>query len=145
MRTVFSGILQAVKRIEKDFDELILDEVKEKETEIIEINTDEQLFRGLTSRGQNIRPKYSPSTIERKKRKRQPYDRVTLKDEGDFHRSFFIRYSRDSFEIDSKDEKRKYLEKRYEDIYGLTDDSITKMNELIKYGLIETIRKQILN
>lgn len=44
--------------------------------------------------GDIIRPFYKPSTIKAKLRKHQPYDRVTLKDKGNFYRRMKVFYNK---------------------------------------------------
>jgi hypothetical protein len=61
---------------------------------ITDLNTKVQLFeQGEDSRGIELAAiggAYAPSTIRIKARKRQPSNRVTLKDTGDFYKTFSI-------------------------------------------------------
>ena len=49
----------------------------------------EQLFSGTTAKSNSIRPfPYAKSTINYKRKKGQPTDRITLKDSGNYYLSF---------------------------------------------------------
>jgi hypothetical protein len=77
------------------------------QTLVIKLNTEglptSQLYQlGEDSTGrtlESIGGGYSPFTIEEKKRKGQPTDRVTLKDTGDFYLSFSVIPFKGGFEI----------------------------------------------
>lgn len=66
----------------------------ELQEEIIYLNTIDQLFeKGQDKLGRDLDSVgggYSPFTIQIKQKKGQPYDRVTLKDTGDFYNSFQV-------------------------------------------------------
>lgn len=67
--------------------------IEQHDYEIIDMNTQNQLYeQGITATGVSIwdYAPYSEITIEYKKANGDPYDRVTLRDEGDFHRSFYL-------------------------------------------------------
>lgn len=105
----------------------------ENEALIIDMNATEQLYeQGINSVGvsiDNYAP-YSEYTIEIKKAKGQPTDRVTLHDEGDFSGSFFLDVAYDRFEIKAADGKTQELIRKYgRQILGLTDENI---RELVK-------------
>jgi len=71
---------------------------------------------------------YSPFTVEIKKSKGQPYDRVTLQDTGDFHKSFYIEYQGDGFEIKADDWKTSMLVRDYgKEILGLNDENVEEL------------------
>lgn len=128
-------ITDKIKNLEEFLDNLdlfIKSEINENEAIIIDMNIQDQLYeKGINRLGEKIsdyRP-YRPSTISIKKEKGQPTARVTLKDEGDFYRSFYVEARSDSFYIYAKDEKTNDLERKYgKEVFGLTDDNL---NELI--------------
>ncbi len=79
-----------------------------------------QLFGGLNSQEENIRPPYTARTVQIKKRKGQPTDRVTLRDTGSFYREIFVDVRDRTFVTDSADEKAgKLIEKYGGTIFGL--------------------------
>lgn len=65
--------------------------------------------QGINRLGVNIMDyaPYSPLTIEIKKEKGQPYNRVTLRDEGDFEQSFYVEADTQQFTIKAADWKNR--------------------------------------
>ena len=90
--------------------------------------TEEQLYeQGI--RGDDVfiadYAPYSPLTIQIKQAKGQPTDRVTLRDEGDYHRSFYIKVGSDHFEVKASDSKAEKLAREYgEEIMQFTDENL---------------------
>ena len=75
-----------IKRLEKVYfkiDEVIEKRIQANERFIINLNA-AQMYRGEKADGTEIKPSYAPSTIRYKKKVGQPYNRVTLRDSGDF-------------------------------------------------------------
>lgn len=101
------------------------------EAYIIDMNATDQLYeQGINNLGVDISDyaPYSPLTIEIKKQKNQPYNRVTLHDEGEFAGSFFLVVGDNNFEIKAGDWKTQELIKKYgRQILGLTDDNIARL------------------
>lgn len=99
----------------------------ENEATVCDMNSQIQLYeQGVNALGVSISDymPYRPKTIEIKEIKGQPTNRVTLRDEGDFHASFFLNLGAESFVIDAKDEKRDGLVRKYgRQIFGLTDEN----------------------
>lgn len=84
----------------------------------------EQMYMGKRSDGQEITPAYAPSTIERKKRKGQPFDRVTLRDTGLFHSKIIAYADNEKIYTDSDVDYTEHLVEKYtEKIFGLDRDS----------------------
>jgi hypothetical protein len=109
---------------------------------IVNLNAEDQLFdHGINALGVSISDymPYSPLTIEIKKEKGQPTNRVTLKDEGDFEGSFYVDVGKDSFEIKAADFKTHDLMTKYgRQILGLTDENMQELiNEIIRPDLIK--------
>lgn len=122
--------------------------VKENEWQILDWNTEEQLFeKGITATGISIADyaPYSPVTVEYKKQKGQPYDRVTLRDTGDFHSSFYLQIDNEKFTFDAEDWKTRDLLRWYgDDIMGLTDQNKQRLQEeIILPELMETAVKTL--
>lgn len=133
------------ENIESSLDEVFIEVIKDNEKEVIKLNVD-QLFKGINNDGSKIKPPYRPSTIKRKKKKGQPFNRVTTRDEGDFHKSIFISYDNSEdgcFELSAEDFKSQYLVRKYgKKLYGLTEESINKLRSKINDQLIEAITKK---
>lgn len=86
--------------------------------------------KGIKATGEAItyqgRSKYSPGYAKKKGRS-SPID---LKDTGSFHRKTYAEVLADAVEFSSTDAKTKMLEERSgEDIFGLTDESTTIVQE----------------
>lgn len=120
---------------------LILATVRANEEIVLDMNTEDQLFeRGVDRNNEPLNKKnpYSPITLQIKRQKGQPTGRVTLRDSGDFHESFYIKYTSDSFEIRASDFKYGDLVDKYGAIDGLTADNLQDL--LRNYILPDLIR-----
>lgn len=142
--TPLDNKISALQQFQDELNKRVLDAVRIVEAEILDMNTDEQLFKGIDAIGNQITPEYSPFTVQIKRFKGQPTNRVTLKDTGDFYRSFYIEYSNTDFEIKAKDEKTDKLGRKYGyQIFGLTPQNVQEIIELIHPEMIEDLRKTI--
>ena len=122
--------------------------IQEHEAEIIDMNAQEQLFEsGENSLGVSIASyaPYSPITIEIKRMKGQPTNRVTLRDEGDFESSFYLVISDKQFEIKASDWKTEELVEKYgSSILGLTKENIASLTwDYIYPELMDTFKKEL--
>lgn len=106
--------------------------IKENAHVVEDLQTD-QLNAGMDSEGNPIGPPYRPLTVTLKKAKGQPYDRVTLKDEGDFHAGLFLSGgAKNQFAIGSSDPKTGKLQAKY-------GDEILGLNEASQHRLIDDL------
>ncbi|MGL5979755.1 MAG: hypothetical protein ACRCZY_02540 [Phocaeicola sp.] len=136
-------LIERLKGFESGIIEAIADVVKQYEHTIVEMNIQDQLYdKGINKDGVKLSDAnpYKPMTVRIKIEKNQPVDRVTLRDEGDFHNSFYLEYTEDGFEIKASDYKSDDLANKYgKEIFGLTDESFKEFNEtyvqpeLVKY------------
>lgn len=98
---------------------------------ICDMNAEQQLYEeGINRLGVKISDyaPYSPLTIEIKTHKGQPTDRVTLRDTGEFHGSFYVEATNTTFEIKAADWKTEKLLKKYgKGILGLTEGSLAEL------------------
>lgn len=148
--TAIDELLDRVERFNEELTSgrLMHDIIMANEAYIIDMNAYEQLYkRGVNRMGVSImdyRP-YSPYTIRYKKAVGQPYDRVTLRDEGDFYRGFFIEADDRMFYISSTDDKTQKLTKKYTNyIFGLTDENKAELTwEYVYPDLIEKLNEMI--
>lgn len=137
--------IKALEKLKTDLPKIVLGKVRNYEEEILDLNTEDQLMEGIDSEGKQIEPGYSPLTISIKRAKRQPTNRVTLKDTGAFHRSFEIEYFQDSFAIVADDPKTAKLERKYgADITGLTDENVQETIELVRDGITQDFKDRLL-
>lgn len=86
---------------------------------------------------------YHPLTQRFKRAQGESPDRVTLKDTGDFHGSFYLEFEEDQFYIRAADPKTAELMAKYgEEILGLSPEHIQE----IRSGLIRPyLERQIAN
>ena len=120
-------LIRRLKDFESRMFEIIEQVIRDNEDIITEMISEDQLYeKGIDGDGIAIDSyaPYSPITIEIKQLKGQPTSRVTLRDTGDFHYSFYIKYTSDGFEITASDWKTQDLIKGYgEAIMKLTDEN----------------------
>lgn len=148
--TAIDELLDMVERFNEELTSgrMIQEIIMANEAYIIDMNAYEQLYnKGVNRLGVSImdyRP-YSPYTISYKKEVGQPHDRVTLRDEGDFYRGFFIEADDTMFYISSTDEKTDNLTKKYTNyIFGLTDENKAELTwEYIYPDLIDKLNEMI--
>ncbi len=116
IRDFFVGRLEAI-----DMKGLINWAVNRHGAYAIELNK-RQLKVGQDDQGKIITPPYTAMTVSIKKAKGQPYDRVTLKDTGDFQDGMNMRRVAAGNEISSYDWKTISLTQKYGvDIFGLNE------------------------
>lgn len=146
MNEVVQSMIDDVRSFESRTDQTLIALVKGKESSVIDMNVNDQLYQGLDSQGNSVAPPYAAATIRAKRRKGQPHDRVTLRDTGDFHDSFFVAYGTGEFSLTARDKKKQWLDRKYGKlIYGLTDENIDRLSRLIEGDFINEARKVILN
>lgn len=141
---IFLERAEVVRKADDQFDQIFFDFLKDNEKFILDLVRDEQLYQGLKFDGSEIKPDYAPSTVRRKRRRGQPYDRVTWKDKGDLYRSLQLKFGFLEFEIEATDRKIKKLYAKYgSDVLGLTDESIKRTIEYIGPMFIEKLQRMI--
>lgn len=122
--------------------------ITEYDYQILDMNTETQLYeQGITATGISIMDyaPYSPVTIEIKQAAGQPYDRVTLRDTGDFHRSFFLQIDNEKFTFNAEDWKTRDLLRLYGDeIMGLTPENVQLLERTIILPELMTKAQQTL-
>ena len=110
--------------------------LKETKEQIIDLNLDQLYKDGKDGDGNTIAPYYTAFTVMVKTYKGQRTDHVTLKDTGQFYRSFDIRFNSLSFEIFATDGLTSDLMDKYgKAIFGLNEKSLKELQELIKEGI----------
>lgn len=148
---MITTLLDRVKKVKEALDSgrIAKEIVRDNDNILIDMNAQDQLFaKGVNRLGVRVdeyRP-YSPFTIKVKIEKRQPYDRVTLKDTGEFYDSFYVETAEDRFYIKASDEKADWLIKKYgAEIFGLTNESLAEfINDYVKDEAAKKV-KEILN
>lgn len=128
---------------------LALSKDKEFTDLIIKLNTESQLYdQGIDSEGKSLSDiggGYSPRTIEIKQEEGQPTDRVTLKDTGEFYRSFRVTFIDGDLLIHAnpyKGDVNLYREWGL-NIVGLTQDNLDLVITVAQKKCIEIIRNNL--
>mgnify|MGYP005993372879 CR=1 FL=1 len=141
---MFDELLKRVEQVQKNIDNYLLDQVEENKGFILDLNR-AQLMIGEDSKKKKIEPAYTAYTKRLKRFKGQPTNRVTLKDTGVYHKSFYLDVRDDHFIIDTNDELADKLEIKYgDDLLGLSTDNIGVMTAKIKDPFLTTIKEEIL-
>ena len=117
---------ESLKSVEKDADK------------VVEIEKD-RLFSGKTYTGESIVPEYAPRTVQIKTKKGQPTDRVTTRDTGYFHSRLELQVSKSIVTFTSDDGVQIYLEKKYDNLMGLSE----KSKELIIQDIINRVNPKL--
>lgn len=126
------NLIFRLRIFERELFQSIEKALRDEENFILELNTDEQLYKGISRDGAKISPDYTPYTISVKQSKGQPTNRVTLKDEGKFYGSFYIEFSETGFEIKAGDVKYLSLSYKYGDnLLGLSNENLEIVKDLI--------------
>lgn len=127
----------------------VKDIITENEAYIIDMNAEKQLYeQGINSLGVDISDymPYTPLTIQIKREKGQPTNRVTLRDEGDFESSFYLVIDNEKFEIKAGDWKTEDLIKKYgRQILGLTEENLQALIWQYIYPDLIKKTKEVIN
>lgn len=140
------GLLSGLKDFLSGIHSIVKTTIEENEAFIVNMNSEWQLYeKGELANGEEIRnfAPYASFTVMIKSAKSQPTDRVTLRDTGDFHKSFFIITDSEKFEITASDPKTKELYLHYsEHIFGLNYENIGELIEaFIRPALVDRLQK----
>ena len=139
-------ILGLLKKVEAfDPAALAIESIEETKDVIADLNA-EQLYTGKRSDGSDITPQYSPITIEIKKEKGQPTDRVTLRDTGEFYQGLRVDVQGEEVRVYSTDEKSEDLFKRYatpkKNIFGLNSEYKAEyIKQVLRKRYMSKVRK----
>lgn len=148
-----ASIRNLVYRLRK-FKDILSEELKNEiikhEDIIVQMVVRDQLYeQGIEGRGISIMSyqPYTAKTIRIKQQKGQPYDRVTLRDTGEFHDSLHVEFDDKGFYVTSTDDKAKYLLARYgKTIFRLTNANFTELlRNYIRPSLKEKLKEKILH
>lgn len=122
--TVLDQLTDTIEKLKLSINESIRKSVDQNKTVIKTMQTDDQMFSGTNSAGGVISPSYRQSTINYKKRKGQPFDRVTLKDSGNFYDSIEVEARPSDFIISTKISYSIFLVEKYAQILGITNTNL---------------------
>ena len=129
--------LKALKSLQTKIKDFVL----ENEKEIVSLNQEQLYDKGLRANNTPVKPLYTQFTKAVKVSKGQRIDHVTLKDTGDFYKSFELIVTDKSFEIIAKDSKTEKLKDKYKpEILGLTEESIGVVRGMLLTYLLKEVR-----
>lgn len=138
----FRNRIESLKQFRSNAFIYTIDAAVPLEVEIVKKNTDRLYNLGQYPSGQPVRPDYTPLTVRIKKSKQQPTDRVTLKDTGDFHDSFYVKFDRDQFTILASDVKAGKLVAKYGfEIFGLSEEDLVDLLPKIYVNLLSKFKE----
>jgi hypothetical protein len=115
--------------------------------DIIKLNTG-QLSFGKTSKDENIVPEYSDLYLKRKTKMSSYVAELGTPDlyvTGAFYAGFDLIVENGEYSLISWDPKNQWLAVRYNDIYGLDQDSIEKAQVFCTNTLLELVSTQLNN
>jgi len=120
--------------------------------EIVRLNTIDQLFeKGENSLGvrlENIGGEYSYVTILRKNQLGQPFDHITLKDNGDFYKSFEVIANTGDTYVTIKTnpfkEGKNILDRWGADVVGLNTENTQWLRNEIRTQIISKVKILVL-
>ena len=122
----------------------------EETKEVIEEIQREQMYSGFLSTGLQTSPLhgrypgYADYTIAVKRAKGQVFDRVTLKDEGQFYAGIKTSVTAESFKTISTDIKSLSLTSYYgEDIFGLNKESKSEYAGKLRPVFIKNVKEKL--
>lgn len=146
MLPVIEAKIEAIRQWQKEAEERVIQQAQLFEPEILEMNTDAQLYdKGVDSMGKPVQPKYTPFTVSLKMLKGQPTGRVTLRDEGDFYESFEILWLRTAFLLTATNWKTQKLVSKYgAAIFGLTTESVGELTDMLREPVLNDLKQTIL-
>lgn len=103
-----------------------------------------QLIAGVDNTETPIQPPYAPVTIARKKKKGQPYDRVTGYDKGDMYAETFDQIEETTFTLASASYTfGKFIARYGENVYGLTLRSLEVVRDATEPILIGKVKNYL--
>lgn len=136
-------VAEMMRRINAvDIDTIVEDSIEATKGDLLEQNR-QQMNAGQTKENKAITPLYAPSTVTRKKKLGQPYDRVTLKDKGELYDKMAAQVDNEQVIIGSGAEHAKYLEEKYGiQIFGVGSDFKIKYNDVLAPVIIGKVKDQ---
>ena len=138
--SVFDNAKKRINDLKKAINPSIKEAFDRNEIVIKDFQVNKQMFdKGEDSKGKKISPMYTLRTKAIKRIKRQPINRVTLRDTGDFHRSIIVNAKPDEVEITTTIPYAKYLFQKYgDDILGIQEELLQEFAQ--KY-ILPTIKE----
>lgn len=140
-------LIRKVRAMERAIKPTIQKTVNTNKLEITNQVTKEQFFKGQDANNKTIIPSYAVTTQVMKRRKGQPFDRVTLRDSGDLYKSISVVAKKDSLIISTSTPYFTYLVDKYDSntLLGLNDQFRAEFTKRKILPNIKSKFKQILS
>jgi len=136
--TILNDLKNTVVKLQQAINLSLQESINQNKQVILELQTQEQMYQGIDSKGIDIKPAYADSTIKIKRKKLQPTDRVTLFDTGAFYNSLEIIAGQNDAIIRTVISYSVFLVDKYADILGLDEQNWTVF---LENYTIPTIKK----
>ena len=128
-----------VKPFATDFHKKLNKYFKKHEKLILGLNRSQLIVEGINVEGEDL-PSYKPITVTLRKAKGLQTGHMDLSMTGDFQKAMFIEFNSEGFTIESQDYKESSLNKRYEQVLGLTNENLYN---LVKNQIMPMIINEI--
>ena len=145
--TSIRNLAWRLRKFEEVLAKNLAKEMHANEDEIIEMIQHQLYDKGINGAGVEIKSymPYKPSTIRKKQKKGQPFDRVTLRDTGQWYNSLVLVDDIEGFFITSTVAKNKYIKQKYgPKVVRLTNENLSillnKIRPVLKVKLEEYIK-----
>lgn len=143
--TVISRVIKGLQAFKRQAPKITLAVIKSRNGLIVELQQ-EQLERGEDNTGKFIAPKYRNDRYARGKQAQNPkppFGTPDLKKTGKYHRAFKEKYSSKEIKVNNTDSKDESLSKKYDNIKGLNDTSLTQLRTKILPDLRQELKNMI--
>lgn len=139
-------VAEMLRRFEAiDLVELTADSMEANNEQVVDLNR-EQMEAGIYKEGSPIQPQYSNFTVQQKRFEGKPFDRVTLRNTGEFRSKMYLVIRGNEFDVNSTDWKTPDLVAKYNgsgDIFGLTSENKrTAWLEILQPDVVRRIKTQ---
>jgi hypothetical protein len=138
--SILDNLKRTVEQLQSSVNKSIKESINKNKRSVRKLQTQDQMFKGLTNKGLDIKPAYAESTIKIKRKKGQILGRVTLRDTGDFYAGIEIIAGNNAVIIiaGAAPSYGIYVIDKYDDVLGLTNEN---WSVFISRFTIPTIKK----
>lgn len=123
--SILKKLGRTVEQLQSSVNKSIKESINKNKRSVRKLQTQDQMFKGLTNQGLDIKPAYAESTIKIKRKKGQILGRVTLRDTGDFYAGIEIIAGNNAVIIiaGATPSYGIYVIDKYDDVLGLTNEN----------------------
>ena len=123
--SILDDLKRTVEQLQSSVNKSIKESINKNKRSVRKLQTQDQMFKGLTNKGLDIKPAYAESTIKIKRKKGQILGRVTLRDTGDFYAGIEIIAGNNAVIIiaGATPSYGIYVIDKYDNVLGLTNEN----------------------